>query len=170
MNPPKKSTAGGGAHVDPRIAQLEKEIVELTHQVKTLTDLAARAQADLQNAKIRMGKDREELGAFASENIIRRILPVIDNFQRAFQHLPEDLKNHEWVKGVFAIEQELLKHMTEMGLKKIEALGKTVDASRHEVLMTGPGEEGKVIEIFEDGYELYGKVLRPAKVKVGETR
>lgn len=169
MNPPQKGKPGDHAH-DPRITQLEKAIAELNEQVKKLTDLAARAQADLQNAKIRMGKDREELGAFASENIIRRILPVIDNFQRAFQHLPEDLKNHEWVKGVFAIEQELVKHMTEMGLKKIEALGKTVDASRHEVLMTGPGEEGKVIEIFEDGYELYGKVLRPAKVKVGETR
>src|SRR3989344_9609852 len=161
----KKASGSSGKKHDPRAAESEKKIMELEGQLKTLTELAARAQADLQNAKMRMGKDREELGKFAGETIIHRLLPTIDNFQRAFQHLPDDLKHHEWVKGVCAIEQELVKHMTEMGLKKIDALGKPVDASKHEVLMTGPGEEGKVIEVFEDGYELHGKVLRPAKVK-----
>ena len=165
MNPPKKKSDGDTE--DPRIVELEQQIADLTEQMKKLTDLAGRAQADLQNAKMRMEKDREELRAFASESVIRRMLPIVDNFQRAFQHLPEELKNHEWVKGVQAIEQELMNQMQELGVRKIDALGKSVDATKHEVLTTGPGEEGKIIDVFEEGYELHGKILRPAKVKVG---
>lgn len=131
-------------------------------------DLAARAQADLQNAKERLKREREEIGAFANEQFIRSLLPTLDHFQRAFQHLPEDLKNHEWVKGVTAIEQELLKRVQDAGLSKINALGEPVDPQKHEVLMTGPGEENTVIEILEDGYELAGRILRAAKVKAGD--
>lgn len=133
-----------------------------------MTDIAARAQADLQNAKIRMKKDSEDIGKFAAEMFIRKLLPTIDNFQRAFLHLPEDLKNHEWVKGITAIEQELMRQMGEMGLKKMECLGQQVDTARHEVITIGPGKEGEIIEVIENGYELHGKVLRPAKVIVGD--
>ncbi len=130
-------------------------------------DLAARAQADLQNAKERLKREREDIAAFANERFIQSLLPTLDNFQRAFQHLPEELKSHEWVKGVTAIEQELLRRVQDAGLTKIDALGKPLDADRHEVLMTADGDDGIVLEVLEDGYELAGKVLRPAKVKVG---
>jgi molecular chaperone GrpE len=152
---------------DGRIQELEKQIAELTAKLESLTDLAGRAQADLQNARARMAKDAEELRRFASEEVLLKLLPTIDNFQRAFAQLPTDLKAHEWAKGVQAIEQDLLRQVQAMGLRKFESLGEPVDASRHEVLMTGEGEEGKVIEVFEDGYELHGRVVRPAKVKVG---
>jgi molecular chaperone GrpE len=142
-------------------------VKDLKEQLKKLTEVAARAQADLQNAKARMTKDREEIGKFAAEGALMKLLPVIDNFQRAFQHLPAELKDHQWVKGVAAIEGELIKQVEGMGLTKMHSLGEPVDPSRHEVLMTGPGEKGKVVEVFEEGYELSGKVLRVAKVKVG---
>ncbi len=148
-------------------AALQAQITELAAQVAKLTDLAARAQADLQNAKVRMQKDADELRRYAAEPVIRRLLPVVDNFQRAFGHLPAELQGNEWVKGVIAIEQSLLKELGDLGLKKMDVLGQQVDTARHEVLTVGPGKEGEVIEIFEDGYELNGKVLRPAKVKVG---
>lgn len=168
MQPQKKSQR------DPN-AKPSKDVSELLAQVAKLTNIAARAQADLQNAKMRMGKDAEELRAFAAESVIRKLLPTIDNFQRAFQHLP-DLKKHEgvypelveWIRGITSIEQELMKRLAEMGLKKFESIGKPIDAARHEVLMTGPGKEGMVVEVFEDGYELHGRVLRPAKVKAGD--
>lgn len=150
------------------IALLQKEIAELKEQVKVLTELAARAQADLQNAKGRMERDGEDIRKFAAEAVLRRFLPTVDNFQRAFAHLPEDLKNHEWVKGVQVMEQEFLKQAAELGLKKFSPLGQAVDTARHEVLLTGPGAADTVIEVLEDGYELHDKVLRPAKVKVGE--
>lgn len=141
---------------------------ELQAEVTRWKDLAARAQADLQNAKERLKREREEIGAFASEQFIRSLLPTIDHFQRAFAHLPEDLKGNEWVKGVTAIEQDLLKRVQEAGLERMDAVGKPLDPSLHEVLMTAPGKADTVVEVLEDGYLLAGKVLRPAKVKAGD--
>lgn len=163
MNPPKKEPA-----VDPEILLLQGQVQELTAQMQKLTDLAGRAQADLQNAKIRMEKDQKDLGKFATESVLKKLLPVVDNFQRAFQHLPEELKDHEWVRGVATIEQDFMRITNEMGLRKIESRGTQVDTAKHEVLTIGPGKEGEIIEIFEEGYELNGRVLRPAKVKVGD--
>jgi molecular chaperone GrpE len=142
-------------------------IKELEEQVARLTDVAGRAQADLQNAKVRMQRDGDDMKRFAVASVVLRLLPVVDNFQRAFAHLPADLKNHEWIKGVYAIEQTLIRELTDMGLKKMDVLGTQVDTARHEVITVGPGEEGVITEVLEDGYELHGKVIRPAKVKVG---
>lgn len=137
-------------------------------EVQRFKELAARAQADLQNAKARVEREREEMGKFASEGLLRALLPTIDNFQRAIRHIPADLAEHEWVKGMVATEQELVRRLGDAGLSKIDALGQLVDPHKHEVLLTGDGPANTVIEILEDGYELAGKVLRPAKVKVGQ--
>ena len=72
------------------------------------------------------------------------------------------------MKGVSAIEADLMKQVGESGLKRMQSHGEIADPMRHEVLTIGPGEEGNVIEVFEEGYELNGKVIRPAKVRVGD--
>lgn len=150
------------------IEQLRAELDAALAEVAKLKDIAARAQADLQNAKARVERDAEDLRKFASESIVRRMLPTLDNFQRAFVHIPEELQNHEWVRGVTAIESDLMRSMSDVGLKRMKSLGEVSDPHRHEVLSIGPGTEGVVTEVFEEGYELHGKVLRPAKVKVGD--
>lgn len=160
--------ASGQAHGDDRAAAFEAQVKDLTAKLAQMTETAARAQADLQNAKARMKKDAEDIGKFAAEAFLRTLLPTIDNFQRAFLHLPDDLKNHEWVKGITAIEQELMRHVGGMGLTKMECLGHQVDTARHEVITIGPGKEGEIIDVIENGYELHGKILRPAKVRVGD--
>lgn len=167
---PKKSGAGSTPQQDKDtyIGALEKELQDLKKQVQMLTELAARAQADLQNAKGRIERDAEDLRRFAAEGVLRHFLPTIDNFQRALQHLPFALSEHEWAKGIRAIEQELLRQAGELGLKKFSPLSQKIDLSRHEVLLTGPGGADTVIDVLEDGYELHGKVLRPAKVKAGD--
>ena len=152
---------------DSQVAELQKKIEELTKQLKTYSDTASRAQAELANAKMRLEKEAMEMRMFASETALRKLLPTIDNFQRALKHMPKDLEANEWVKGIVALEQEFLKQVGSLGLKRFESLGQTLDAERHEVLMQGPGEAGKVTEVLEEGYELHGKVIRPAKVKVG---
>ena len=167
-DPADQDATQGGGPADARTAALEAQVQALQVQVGKLTDLAARAQADLQNAKIRMEKDAGELGKFAAEGLLKKFIPVIDHFQRAFQHLPEDLKNHEWIKGVAAIEQDFMKQITGMGLERMETLGQPADPQKHEILLESPGEKGMVIEVLEDGYELNGKVLRAAKVRVGD--
>ncbi len=150
------------------IAALEAQIRDLTAQVQKLTDIAARSQADLQNAKVRMQRDREELGHFATENVLRVLLPALDHFKLALSHRPKALENDDWAKGIFAIEQELFRTLNELGLERMEVLGQQADTAKHEVLSVGPGTEGEIIQVFEDGYELAGKVVRPAKVKVGD--
>lgn len=143
------------------------ELVKLRAETERLKDLAARAQADLQNAKIRMEREAGDLRKFALEGLVMQLLPTVDNFQRAFSHLPADLASHDWVKGVQAVEQDLIRILGAVGLKKIESLGTSVDPHKHEVLQTGPGALDVITEVFEDGYEYQGKILRPAKVKAG---
>ncbi len=184
MEASKKSSAGGAqdpasgdgiAKADPvhanadqaKITALEAEVTALKEQVVRLTDLAARAQADLQNAKARMQKDGDDIRKYATEIVIKKLLPVIDNFQRGFSHLPKELEGNDWVKGITAIEQTLMRELGEMGLRRMESKGQQVDTARHEVLTVGEGKEGEIVEVFEEGYELNGKVIRPAKVKVG---
>lgn len=148
--------------------QTDPTVAELEAQLARLTDVAARAQADLQNAKARLEKDADEMRRFAAGAVLLKLLPVIDHFQRAFQQLPPDLKDNEWVKGVGAIEKDFLRQVADLGLTRFESLNQIADPARHEVLTVGPGKEGIVTEVFEDGYELNGKVIRPAKVKVGD--
>lgn len=152
----------------PQQTDTAAQIAALQEELNRFRDLAARAQADLQNAKARAEREAQDMRMFAGESIIRRILPTLDNFQRAFQQVPAELQTHEWVKGVSAIEADLMKQMSDAGLKRMESAGALVDPQRHEVLSLGAGKDGVVTEIFEEGYELNGKVIRPAKVKAGD--
>lgn len=151
------------------VEQLSKQLLEKQEQApEALKELAARAQADLQNAKDRLEREAANSRIFAQERLITELLPCVDNFQRAFAHLPDDIAGHDWVKGVQAVETDLMSRLATAGLAKIDAVGKSVDPQVHEVLQAGPGETDVVLEIYEDGYTLHDKVLRPAKVKVGD--
>lgn len=144
-------------------ARLEAALAEAAR----FKDIAGRAQADVQNAKQRLEREAADLRAYAGEGVIRRILPTLDNFQRAFSAVPAEIAGHEWVKGLTAIEQDLLKQVSDMGLERMKSLGETVDPARHEVITVGPGADAVVTEVFEEGYTLNGKVIRPAKVRAG---
>ena len=137
------------------------KLQELTKQVERLTDLAARAQADLQNFKARQGKDGEELRKFANVPLLLKLLPVRDDLARAAIVHPQD-------PGYRQIVEKLDKVLTEAGVQKIEALGQFLDTAKHEVVNTSPGEKDIVTAVHEEGYELHGRVLRPSKVQVGE--
>ncbi len=163
MSDPTQDPATTNPPLDDAAAQL----AALQEELNKFRDMAARAQADLQNAKARGEREAQDMRMFAGESIIRRILPTLDNFQRAFQQVPAELQSHEWVKGVSAIEADLMKQMSDAGLKRMQSVGELVDPQRHEVLSIGEGKDGIVTEVFEEGYELNGKVIRPAKVKAG---
>ncbi|MBT7494241.1 MAG: nucleotide exchange factor GrpE [Candidatus Peribacter sp.] len=136
-------------------------------ELAKIKELAARAQADLQNAKARMEKEAQEIRGYAMQGLLEKLLPTISNFQRAFEHLPEDLADHDWIKGLQATEQQLMSDLTAVGLKQIDSLGKPVDPQQHEVLQAAAGEKDIVVTVMEEGYMLNEKVIRPAKVVVG---
>lgn len=164
----QQNPAGDGSAAAAQGDDAQQQLSAALAELEKLRAVAGRAQADLQNAKVRMEKEAKDIRAFAAESMVRRLLPTLENFRRAFQHIPEDLVAHDWVKGVGAIEQELMRTMGDIGLKRMESVGQPVDPDRHEVLMTGPGPEGRVTEVLEEGYELSDRVLRPAKVKAGD--
>ncbi|MBT5237148.1 nucleotide exchange factor GrpE [Candidatus Peregrinibacteria bacterium] len=148
--------------------EADATVVDDTTEIDRLKDMAARAQADLQNAKARMEKESVDIRMYAMQTMIEKLLPTVDNFQRAFSHLPDDLKDHDWVKGLQATEQQLMKDLESVGLKKIESMGQAVNPEQHEILQAGEGEKDTVIQVLEDGYALNGKVIRAAKVVVGQ--
>lgn len=167
MNPAKKTPKTTDEAADAVALQAEIEILKT--ELERCKDLAGRSQADLQNAKDRLVREGEEMRKYAVSQLIERLLPTIDNFQRAFQHLPEDLAGHDWVKGVQSMEKELMTNLQNAGLHRLECIGQPVDPAKHEVLQADPAGGDAVVEVYEDGYELNGKVLRPAKVKVGDS-
>jgi len=156
------------AKESPEVMQLRMECEVLRKESERLKEIAGRAQADLQNAKDRLERERQDVAKFALAGAMTKMLPTLDNLQRAFQHLPKDLEGHEWVRGIVAIESDLIRVLTDLGLKRMESLGQPLDPTRHEVLQTGAGEKGQVTEVFEEGFEFNGRVLRPAKVRVGD--
>lgn len=137
---------------------VEGKVQLLEAQIAKLTDLAARAQADLQNSKMRMEREAEDLRKFAIVPLLLTLLPIRDDLSRAAA------KDSEGVKQIL---DKLDKVFSSVGLKRMEALGKPADPAKHEIINAGPGEKDLVTNVHEEGYELHGRVLRPAKVQVG---
>lgn len=142
---------------------------KLQTELAEMTDTAKRAMADLQNFKRRTEEERSEIQVYANARLLEAIFPALDNFTRAFEAIPEDLKENEWVKGIQAIEKSLMTALTSLGLQIIDQTGVPVDPKKHEVLLEEEGPPGQVIQIIEKGYAYKEKTLRAAKVKVGKT-
>lgn len=143
------------------------ELAAMMEELEKLRQMAARAQADLQNAKQRMEREAADARRYATERLLLRLLPTLDNLRRASQHVPDSLRESDWVKGVLAIGQECERQLADEGLRPMQSLGMPIDPSQHEVLQAGPGEEGTVTAVYEEGYLLHDRVLRPAKVQAG---
>jgi len=137
-------------------------------KIDELTNALARAMADLQNYKRRTEEDQTKFVKFANAELIKVLLPIIDNFDRSTEHLPDDLKNNEWAKGIVQIHDDFLKTLKTVGVKKIKTIGETLDPNLHEGLIAGPGKKDVILEELEPGYTLNDNVIKPAKVKVGD--
>lgn len=129
-----------------------------------------RAQADYQNLKRDMEKEHVELAKFANLSLLLELLPILDNFRRAIQHLPEERKNDEWTKGVLAIHQQFQSVLNGMGVTEVPT-GGTFNPQFHEAVGDGDGRDvpsGTILEVLQQGYLLHGKLIRPAKVRIAK--
>lgn len=147
----------------------EENIEKIKAEFEQVKEAAKRAMADFANLKRRYEEDRKSLIEMANLDLIRSLLPVIDNLNRTKEHLPEHVRNSakEWVEGFNMSIAQLEKVMGEQGLKKIETVGKPFNPNIHEAIAECPGEKGVVMEELESGYVLGTRVVRHAKVKVG---
>ncbi len=124
-------------------------------------------QADFANYRRRVERDREGHTRLANEDLIGKLLPVLDDFERAMRSAPEE---SEWVKGMAMVERALKTTLGEAGLARIEAEGREFDPEEHEAVSFeegGEAEDGMVESVIRQGYRLHGKLLRPAQVSVG---
>jgi molecular chaperone GrpE len=126
-----------------------------------------RAQADFINYKKRAEQEKQELSKFANLVLILNLLPVLDDFERAFSSIPASTKKHSWLDGIKLIERKLWAILEAQGLSPIKALGEPFDPTLHEAVRQDKGQEGIVIEEIQKGYLLEDRVIRPSKVVVG---
>ncbi len=126
-----------------------------------------RAQADFINYKRRTELERQDFNRFANANLILSLLPALDDLERALSSIPPKLAKHSWVDGIRLVERKFKSSLETQGLTPIKALGEPFDPNFHEALRQDKGKEGIIVEEFQKGYMLGDRVLRPAKVVVG---
>src|SRR6266508_55193 len=129
-----------------------------------------RAEADFQNYKRRAEQEREELRRYGNVSVIINLLPVLDDFERAFSSLDSRLAGLSWFDGILLIYRKLRQLLENAGVSPIQTEGQTFDPRYHEAVAHVEGEEGKVISEVQRGYKLHDRVLRPAMVVVGKGR
>ncbi|MFC1616094.1 nucleotide exchange factor GrpE [Patescibacteria group bacterium] len=143
----------------------DQEFEELNQKLTEMTETAKRAMADMQNMKRRFEEEQIALFSRANANLIKELLPVLDNLDRALAHIPEEAK--EWGEGLTMSVNQQKKVFEDFGLKEIEAEGQPFDPDLHEAVVQGPGKKDMVVEEFEKGYKIGDLIIRHSKVKVG---
>jgi molecular chaperone GrpE len=126
-----------------------------------------RAQADFINYKRRIEEERAEFNSFANANLILAMLPVIDDLERAIEAMPSRVAKSEWGEGIKLVLRKFQTVLQGMGVIPMISIGETFDPNIHEALRQSSGPEGVIIEEFQKGYMMGAKVLRPAKVVIG---
>ena len=148
--------------------QLEKAEVELLD----LKDRHMRLQAEFDNYRKRTMKERMELLKTANESLLISLLPVVDDFNRANQTLDEDEEESPVKEGIKLIYTKFQDFLKQNGIKEIEAKGQAFDTDLHEAITKIPAPtkalKGKIVDVVQKGYYLNDKVIRFAKVVIGE--
>jgi len=149
-------------------AALFEEFEQLKQQVGDLTEALQRERADATNIRRRHDEQVASLKQVIKANVVRELLPVVDNFERAIKHVPEDLKGNDYIKGVEGIVKQFEKTLTDIGVQRIPTVGAPFDPRFHEAVSMeeGDGTEEVVSEELQSGYAIGDEVIRHAMVRV----
>ena len=156
----------------------KKSLLSLEEQKKLMKEKdeyynkLLRLQAEFDNYKKRMSSEREKEKKYGGEEVMKGLLPVLDNFERAIENANEEEKEEsEFYKGVKMIYEQFVNVLSQNGLVRIEAEGEKFDPKYHEAVMMIESEEhpkNTVVEELQSGYLLHDKLLRASKVKVSK--
>jgi molecular chaperone GrpE len=130
-------------------------------------DQLQRTAADFANYRRRTEQERAQQRLTANEQLLREIVPVLDDLQRGLGALPPDERDSKLAEGMRWVEQKFLTTLKKHGVTPIESLGQTFDPSVHEAVEADPNGGDMVVAVYAPGYRLGSDVLRPAMVKVG---
>lgn len=166
-----ESAQEGGQPLD-ECAALRQEVETLKAQVETDKDDYLRLRADFENFRRHSSEDRLKLISTASADLIKGMLPVLDDCERAIKMIAETHgEDSPSLEGVKMIYTKLFDYLKSRGLAQIEAKGQPFDTDKHEAVAQFPvqdeAEKGKVFDVAQNGYTLHGEIIRYAKVVVG---
>lgn len=137
-------------------------------QIVELTQALQRERADAVNLRRRHEEEIAGLRTRVKTNVVRDLLPVIDNFERALKHVPKNLENDDYIKGVQAVVKQFEKTLADMGVERIQTVDEHFDPHLHEAVSIeeGDGTNEIITEELQPGYRLGSDTLRPAMVRV----
>ena len=162
--------AGAPAAPETPCASAEEQITALEKESADLRDSLLRKQADFENFRKRVIREREEASRYANAALLSDIIGLIDDFERAIKSAEESRDFPSFLQGVSMIEKQLVEMLeSRWGLKRFTSTGEGFDPNRHEAVLRVEGpSDGKptVVEDYQKGYYLHERVLRPARVKV----
>jgi molecular chaperone GrpE len=154
----------------PAVPNAEERARALEAEVLDLRDKLLRKQADFENSRKRMIRERDEAARYANAALLTDVIATIDDFERAIRSAEESRDFASFLQGVSMIEKQLLETLeSRWGLKRFSSTGESFDPNRHEAVLRveGPADSRPtVVEDFQKGYYLHERVLRPARVKV----
>ena len=155
--------------VENTSASTGKSVEELEEENKDLEDRYKRLLAEFENFRNRSEKEKSQRFDMGASSVIEKMLPVVDNFERALQYLPEGEESKAFVEGVQGIFKQLNTVLDELGVKPIDAVGKKFNPDFHSAVMMVDDEEkesGTVAEELQKGYLYHDNVIRHSMVKV----
>ncbi len=158
------------ANLSTQIQEAQAEREQLKAQAAENLDGWQRARAEFANYKRRVEAERTELAASAGAEALKRVLPAVDDFERAMQTLPDDLKDNPWVNGVLMVQRKLNAALEQSGITPLVTNpGDAFDPNVHEAITHEDSDQvasGQIIGEVQRGYKLGDRILRPAMVRV----
>jgi molecular chaperone GrpE len=170
---PRRADEDRDADPAARLAALESELAAAREEARQANDRWVRERADLENVKKRMARQQADTVRYANEGLIRDLLPVVDNLERAVEHARDGGNGAPLVEGVGLVLKALLDALEKHGVTRIQAKGAPFDPAHHEAMAHVESAEhapNSVVEEFQPGYRLNERLLRPARVSVAKPR
>lgn len=148
--------------------QSKNDITALQQQIGELTEALQRERADATNLRRRHEKQLASLQSMVKASVVRELLPVIDNYERALKHTPKDLADNQYIKGIQGIVKQFEQILEKLGVQKIKTVGEPFNPHLHEAVSMedGDGDHEVVSEELQPGYTMGEEILRPAMVRV----
>ena len=167
-NNTSETTSSEGEQLSAEIDTLNKKLADAESKISEYRDSWLRSQAEFQNYRKRIERDSELTYVSLKGDIIKRILPILDDLERALQNRPAD---NSWASGIELVVRKFQNILESEGVKKIDAIGAEFDPNFHEAISHEPADgvkSGHVIGVVQNGYMIGERVIRPALVRVAQ--
>lgn len=148
---------------------IEEQLAAVQAEAEDYKDRWLRSQAEFANARKRMEKQRLDTYSNATANVMEKLLPIVDDFERAMENLPAEISENSWLEGIQLVQRKLVAALENFNVTPIDAVGEMFDPTMHEAITQEPTdayESGVVCRVLQTGYKIGDRVIRPSLVVV----